>query len=82
MISWQGVWLAIVSGAATSGMGYALWYSILPRLGSSRAAVAQLSVPVIALAGGVVFLSELPDMRTLLAGIVVLGGVGLSLRAK
>lgn len=77
-----GVWLAILSGAVTSGIGYALWYSIIPQLGAGRAAVAQLSVPVIALAGGAAFLAEVPDLRTLIAGAVVLGGVALSVRAK
>ncbi|MGH1356815.1 MAG: DMT family transporter [Thalassovita sp.] len=82
VITSSGVWLAILSGAVTSGVGYALWYSILPQLGSARAAVAQLSVPVIAIAGGALLLSEVPDLRTLIAGAVVLGGVALSLRAK
>ena len=43
-----GAALAIFSGAVTSGLGYALWYAILPSLGATRAAVAQLSAPVIA----------------------------------
>ncbi|MDF1804621.1 DMT family transporter [Thalassovita sp.] len=77
-----GVWLAILSGAITSGLGYALWYSLLPALGAGRAAVAQLSVPVIAIVGGVVFLLELPDTRFLIATAIVLGGVALSLRGK
>jgi drug/metabolite transporter (DMT)-like permease len=74
-----GVGAALVSGAVTSGLGYALWYGVLPRLGASRAAVAQLTVPVIAIAGGVMFLGEAPTLRMLLAGAVVLGGVALSL---
>jgi len=80
--SMPGVWLAILSGAITSGLGYALWYSLLPALGAGRAAVAQLSVPVVAIAGGVVFLSELPDIRFLIAAAIVLGGVALSLKGK
>ena len=74
-----GIGAALVSGAVTSGLGYALWYAVLPRLGATRAAVAQLTVPLIAVAGGVVFLGETPTMRMLLAGAVVLGGVALSL---
>ena len=70
-----GLALAIVSGAITSGLGYALWYSVLPRLDSSTAALAQLTVPVIALAGGAALLAELPDTRHILAAAVVLGGV-------
>jgi drug/metabolite transporter (DMT)-like permease len=73
-----GVALAVVSGAVTSGLGYALWYAVLPRLGAARAAVAQLTVPVIAALGGAVLLAELPGLRFWLASVLVLGGVALA----
>ncbi|KAF0116738.1 MAG: Membrane protein [Rhodobacteraceae bacterium] len=73
-----GVALAVVSGAVTSGLGYALWYRVLPQLGAARAAVAQLSVPVIAALGGAVLLAELPVPRFWLATVLVLGGVALA----
>lgn len=73
-----GVTLAIVSGVVTSAMGYALWYSVLPLLAASVAAVAQLTVPVIALTGGVIFLGEGASLKFLLASTLVLGGVALS----
>lgn len=76
--STTGILLALVSGAITSGLGYALWYSLLPRLSASTAAVAQLTVPVIALAGGIVFLGEALTLRFALASLVVLAGVALS----
>lgn len=78
-LSLQGVGLAMVSGALMSGLGYALWYQILPELGASRAAVAQLSVPIIALAGGAVFLGEAVTMRFVVAAILVIVGVCVSL---
>lgn len=74
----RGVMLAVLSGAVTSGLGYALWYAILPRLGAVRAAVAQLTVPVIAALGGAVLLAELPGPRFWLSAALVLGGVGLA----
>ena len=74
----EGVALAVASGAVTSGLGYALWYQILPQLGSARAAVAQLAVPVIAALGGAVLLAELPGLRFWLAAALVLGGVALA----
>jgi drug/metabolite transporter (DMT)-like permease len=77
----SGLVLAIVSGAVTSGLGYALWYSILPRIDSALAATVQLSVPVIALAGGFVFLDEAVSMRFALGTLAVLGGIALTLRA-
>ncbi|MYM54957.1 DMT family transporter [Thalassovita mangrovi] len=77
-----GLLLAVLSGAVTSGLGYALWYAILPMLGATRAAVAQLTVPVIAIAGGVLFLGEVPSLAFLMATTVVLAGVALSSLAR
>jgi drug/metabolite transporter (DMT)-like permease len=59
----QGVLLAILSGAVTSGLGYALWYAVLPRLEASVSGLVQLSVPVIAMAGGVLLLNEAVSPR-------------------
>lgn len=76
-----GITLAVVSGVVTSGLGYALWYSVLPRLPSSSAAVAQLTVPVIAFAGGVAFLGEPLTWRFVIASLLVLSGVALASRS-
>lgn len=73
-----GLALALVSGAVTSGLGYALWYTILPGLGAARGGVAQLTVPVIALAGGMAFLGEALTLRFLVASVLVLGGVAFA----
>lgn len=73
-----GAILAAISGAVTSGLGYALWYSVLPGLGASRAAVVQTTVPVIAIAGGILFLGEALSLRVVLASALVLGGVALA----
>jgi drug/metabolite transporter (DMT)-like permease len=73
-----GVALAVVSGAVTSGLGYALWYAVLPSLGAARASVAQLTVPVLAALGGAVLLAEPPGLRFWLAAALVLGGVALA----
>lgn len=74
----QGVLLALVCGAITSGVGYALWYSVLPSLAASVAAVTQLSVPVIAMLGGMVFLGEALTPKFALTSVLVLGGVAIS----
>lgn len=78
-LSVPGVVLAVLSGAVTSGLGYALWYQVLPALGASRAAVAQLSVPVIALAGGALLLGESLTWASAAASLVVLAGVALAI---
>ena len=77
-----GTVLAILSGAVTSGLGYALWYAILPSLGATRAAVAQLSAPVIAALGGALVLSEPVGAKLVIASVLVLGGIGISLMPK
>lgn len=77
-----GILLAVLSGAVTSALGYALWYRVLPQLASSSAAVAQLTVPLIAAAGGILLLGEEPSARFAVASLLVLGGVGLSTSAR
>ncbi|MBB5514087.1 drug/metabolite transporter (DMT)-like permease [Rubricella aquisinus] len=78
-MSAPGVVLAVVSGVVTSGLGYALWYAVLPHLRATVAGVAQLTVPIIALGGGVVFLGEGLTLGFMLAAVMVLGGVAVSL---
>lgn len=77
-----GALLVVISGAITSGMGYALWYSVLPRITAPTAAIVQLSVPVLAILGGALLLSEPVGMRFLIGAAIVLGGIALSLRPK
>lgn len=78
-VSSRGVALALTSGAVTSGLGYCLWYAVLPSLGAARAAIVQLSVPVIAAAGGIVLLDEPLRRHVAIGGAVILGGLALAL---
>ncbi|MEQ8367488.1 MAG: DMT family transporter [Roseicyclus sp.] len=79
--SLNGMALAVLSGAVTSGLGYALWYAVLPRLRASVAGLVQLSVPVIAALGGVVLLSEGLSLRLIGAAALVIGGIAYGLGA-
>ena len=74
-ISFYGVVLAILSGAFTSALGYTIWYVALGGLSEIEAAVVQLSVPVIAAIGGVIFVSESISFRLVIACLLVLGGI-------
>jgi len=78
----RGILLAVVSGGVTSGLGYVLWYRALPRLSVTQAAVAQVGVPIIAAAGGVVLLGEPLTLRLIAAGTAVLAGIGLLLSRR
>ena len=78
-LAWDsaGLTYAVVSGAIASGLGYALWYQALPALKATHAATVQLSVPVIAALGGVLFLGETLTLPMLLASAAILGGIAL-----
>jgi len=77
-----GVAHAIASGAITSGVGYAIWYTALPALKATAAATVQLSVPVIAALGGVALLGEALTLRLVLCSIAILGGIALVVRRR
>jgi drug/metabolite transporter (DMT)-like permease len=72
-----GIAYAIASGALASGIGYVVWYAALPRLRPTSAAIVQLSVPLLAAAGGVVILGEPLTLRLVVASIAILGGIAL-----
>jgi len=77
----RGLWLAIALGAVTSGLGYVVWYSALRRLSATDAAMAQLTVPVLAALGGAVLLGETLPTRLWFAAALVLGGTALAVLA-
>ena len=72
-----GILLAIISGSITSGLGYTLWYWILPKINITSASIAQLSVPLIAALGGYLFISETLNWQFYIASFLILGGIGL-----
>lgn len=77
-----GIGYAVASGALASGLGYAIWYTVLPALKATSAATVQLSVPVIAALGGVLLLGEHITLRLVLASIAILGGIALVILEK
>lgn len=81
-ISTAGVLLAVLSGSLASGIGYTLWYIALKGLSGTQAAVVQLSVPIIAAAGGIVFAGENIDIRLITSALLVLGGILLVILGK
>jgi drug/metabolite transporter (DMT)-like permease len=77
-----GFYLAIASGALASGLGYSIWYTVLPALKNTSAASVQLSVPVITALGGIAFLGESMTLRLVLASVAILGGIALVIVQK
>lgn len=78
----SGIVFAIASGAVTSGIGYAVWYKVLPFLKAKNAATIQLSVPVIAAAGGIAVLGEPLTLRFIISSIAILSGIALVIFEK
>lgn len=81
-LSNRGMVLAAISGSLASGVGYSVWYAALKYHTATPAAVLQLAVPAIAAAGGVVLLSEIAELRLLVASVLVLGGILLAIFGK
>lgn len=89
LLSWRhalpdmaGTGYAVASGALASGIGYAVWYAALPMLRATTAATVQLSVPVIAAVGGIVFLGEPLTLRLFVASTAILGGIALVIQYR
>ena len=81
-LSSRGIVLATLSGAIASGVGYTVWYAALKHHTATRAAVLQLSVPVIAAFGGVTLLNEEMTTRLLIASALILGGIAMTIAGK
>jgi drug/metabolite transporter (DMT)-like permease len=75
----RGVALSVASGGVTSGIGYVIWYRALAKLTAVQAASVQLTVPVLAAAGGVALLGEQVTLRLLAAAALTLGGIALTI---
>ncbi len=78
----EGIVLALLSGGITSGIGYTIWYIALAGLSSTQAAVLQLSVPVIATLGGVIFIAEPITFRLSISAVMVLSGILMVILGK
>ena len=78
----MGLILGIICGGLTSGLGYALWYSILPRIEGATAAIVQLSVPVLAIIAGVLLLGEPLTLMIALSTVLVVGGIGWAISGQ
>jgi len=78
----SGFGYAVLSGALASGVGYAIWYTALKGLRATDAATVQLSVPVIAAVGGIVFLGEHVTLRLFGASGAILGGIAMVIFEK
>jgi len=77
-----GVVYALLSGALTSGVGYAIWYAALPGLAAIQAASVQLSVPLLTAIAGAVLLGEALTATLIVSGAAILGGIAMVLSIR
>jgi drug/metabolite transporter (DMT)-like permease len=77
-----GIALAAASGALASGIGYSLWYAAVPALGGTRAALVQLSVPVITALAAVTILGEPLRTNVVIGGAAIVGGLAVALARR
>jgi drug/metabolite transporter (DMT)-like permease len=78
----DGVLLAVMSGAISSGLGYVIWYAALPGLTLTQAANVQIPVPVVAAFGGILFMGEHMTLRLAIASLLTLGGIAMVISAR
>jgi len=78
----SGAFWAVLSGSLTSGLGYTLWYIVLKDLVTSTASIVQLSVPALAILGGVVFLHEPISFRLVIATTLIFIGIVINITSK
>ena len=76
----EGIVLAAASGGVASGLGYSLWYAAVPSLGATRAAIVQLSVPVITAIAAIFLLAEPLRPVVAIGGAAIVGGLAIALR--
>ena len=81
-LSVRGTILAVLSGAVASGVGYTVWYAALRYHTSTRAAVLQLAVPVLAALGGVLLMDEAATARLAIASALILGGIAVAIAGR
>lgn len=72
-----GILLALTSGAIIPALACVLWYSVLPSLSSTMASAVQLSVPCLAVLGGVLFMGDPLDLHIIVSAVIILGGISL-----
>jgi len=84
MLQWnaEGLFYAVLSGAVTSGLGYVVWYRVVREMTVTRASIVQLSVPVLSVLAGVVWLQEPLTLRVVFSCLGVLGGMAIVLLAR
>jgi len=71
---------AITLGVLNTFVAYLIFYSIIARLGASRASMVTYAIPAVGLALGTVFLDEPFDLQLLAGAVMIVGSIGVGNR--
>ena len=73
-----GAWASVLYlGVIMTALAYALWYHLIGRHSVNQVMPFLLLLPVIAVAGGIVFLEESLTLKTFVGGLLAIVGVGI-----
>ncbi len=72
--------LAVISGAITSALGYLIWYEVLPKIRITTASILQLIVPILAIFLSVIVLDEKFSFELGISTFIILFGIFLALK--
>ena len=72
--------LAVLSGSVTSGLGYLIWYEVLPKIKITTASILQLIVPILAIFLSVIILDEKFSFDLGISTFIILFGIFLALK--
>lgn len=72
--------LAVISGAITSALGYLIWYEVLPKIQITTASILQLIVPILAISLSVIILNENFNFELGISTSIILFGIFLALK--
>ena len=72
------IWAAVgYLGVVMTALGYALWYRLLGLYPVSRVMPFLLLLPLISVAGGIIFLGESLTVKVIIGGLCILAGITL-----
>jgi drug/metabolite transporter (DMT)-like permease len=75
----QTAWAAVLAvGMFCTGLAYVLFFSLIEKIGPSRAITVTFVVPVFAVIYGVILLAETVTPWMLLCGAIIVCGTALS----
>jgi drug/metabolite transporter (DMT)-like permease len=76
-------WLSVaLLGVMCTGIAFVMYYRLIARIGPSRASTVTYLVPLFGVAWAWWLLGEAPTARMVIAGLLILGSVGMSQRTR